>query len=149
MAPCAQDRASFKRSPLVAPARAESQRDVPEVALVYLADPAEAAVGETVKFTAWLLNSTDETLTDISLLLRSLTNGRLDHLAYATTPTAAELSGRTLGPRQSLNFTLTYTATAADASGDGPLLSALRTELSSPSHGRLVNESDAYAHINA
>ncbi|MGP9502749.1 hypothetical protein ACT3TS_11115 [Specibacter sp. AOP5-B1-6] len=148
MASCVQDGASFKRSPLVAPALAGSRRDVPEVALVYLADRTEAAVGETVRFTAWLLNATDETLTDISLLPRSLTNGRLDHLAYATTPTAAELSGRTLGPRQCLSFTLTYKPTSTDALDDGLIISALQAELSSPRYGRMRSECDAMATVH-
>ncbi|AIY02024.1 hypothetical protein ART_2425 [Arthrobacter sp. PAMC 25486] len=141
------NRAGFKQPALMNPTRAQSQREVPGIELLYFPDRADVAVGETVTFTAWLLNSRDEALTEISLHLRSLRNDRLDDLAYTAAPTASELSRRTLGPGQSLSFTLVYKATPADAMEGGLLISALRMELFTTTHGRLVSDCDAYAQV--
>lgn len=139
--PQARGRAGF-RMPLPGP-----QRVMPGVDLVHLADRDDVRVGETITFTAWLLNSSDEVLTDICLGPRPRADGSLDGLDYVAAPAAAELSGRTLAPGRSLNFTMKYVAKPADAEAGGLLVSGLRLELSSPSRGRLAVEADAFAQV--
>ncbi len=139
--PQSPGRAGF-RMPLPGP-----QRIMSGVDLVHLADREDVRVDEAITFTAWLLNSSDEMLTDICLGPRPRADGSLGDLPYSSSPAAADLSGRTLAPGRSLNFTMRYVATAPDAKAGGLLISALRMELSSPSRGRLAVEADAFAQV--
>jgi hypothetical protein len=126
----------------------DSDEDVDGINLVYLVDKAEASPGELLTFTAWILNGTAETLTDVSLRLRSLQNGGLDRLRYTRQPNTKELVGRVLGPRQSLSFTLSYRVTAEDQRHQDMIISALQVELTSPKAGRLHSECDAMVAVS-
>lgn len=117
--------------------------EVPGISLVYLVDQVSAGTREHLRFTAWILNGTPETLTGVELQLRSFTNDALDQLTYLTQPEPQELKGRTLGPRQSLRFPFSYITSPKDLEGDGLLISALQAELNFPATGRLYSECDA------
>lgn len=129
--------------PMGAFTRPESSEEIQGINLVYLVDRPTAHAGETLTFTAWILNSTAETLTNVCLLPRSLTNGDLDGLAYTEIPTVKELTGRMLGPRQSLCYSMSYKVTDVDAENGGMFTSAVQAELSSHRFGLLVSECDA------
>lgn len=117
--------------------------DIDGISLVYLVDKDVAGAGELLTFTAWILNGTSETLTDVCLRLRSLQNGRADWLQYTSQPSATELAGRVLGPRRSLHYTLSYRVTQEDVTHEDVIISALQAELTSPRDGRIHSECDA------
>lgn len=116
---------------------------VPGIDLVYTVDRSTAGVGETLTFTAWVLNSRDERLSDVCLSLRSLTNSQLDSLKYTTQPTSAEITQRVIEPYRCLTASFTYVLDSEDVAHAGVLISSLRASVVSPSHGILHSESDA------
>jgi hypothetical protein len=126
----------------------DSDEDVDGINVVYLVDRAVAGPGELLTFTAWILNGTAETLTDVSLRLRSLQNGGLAQLECISQPSIKELVGRVLGPRQSLSFTLSYRVTEEDQRHQDMIISALQVELTSPNAGRLHSECDAMVAVS-
>ena len=121
--------------------------EVAGISLVHMAAQDAAKAGDLVTFTAWILNATSEVLMDVSLHLRSFTNERGDPLEYRTKPQAAELAGRTLGPRQALKYHFSYNVTDRDVEEPGLLISALRAELMPPGKGRIFSECDALVSI--
>ncbi|ALV47844.1 hypothetical protein MB46_19410 (plasmid) [Arthrobacter alpinus] len=120
-----------------------SDEDIEGISLVYLVDKDVAGAGELLTFTAWILNGTSDTLTDVCLRLRSLRNGGLDWLEYTSQPSDKDLAGRVLGPRRSLHYTLTYLVTQEDVTHADVIISALQAELTSPRAGRINSECDA------
>lgn len=111
--------------------------------LVYTVDRSTAGVGETLTFTAWILNSRDERLSDVGLSLRSLTNSQLVPLQYTTQPTSAEITQRVIEPYRCLTASFTYVIDREDVTHAGVLISSLQASLISPSHGILHSECDA------
>lgn len=122
----------------------ESGREIHGIDLAYLVDKSTATLGETLKFTIWVLNATAHTLTDINIQLRSFTNEQMQPLQFLTRPTDREMTGRTLLPGRSLNLALTYMVDSADLEYEGLIISALQAELTSPEHGLLRSECDAW-----
>jgi hypothetical protein len=61
---------------------ATSGPEGPSIALVHYADRSFASVGDTISFTAWILNDSTETLTDVSLIPCSLRNSVAGRLSY-------------------------------------------------------------------
>ena len=121
--------------------------EVPGLYMVYASDKATARHGDLLSFSVWIMNSTPETLTDVTVILRSLTNGEMERLEYTTQPHQDALTGGTLGPVGALNHILTYEVTLADANYGDTLISALQVELISPTRGKLVSECDAHVLI--
>jgi hypothetical protein len=121
--------------------------EVVGISLAHMAGGDSAEVGDLITFTTWILNATTEALTDVTLHLRSFTNEHGDHLSYRTEPMAAELTGRTLGPRQALKYYFSYEVTQRDVPEPGLLISALRADLVAPSHGRIYSECDAFVTV--
>ena len=116
---------------------------VPGIVLIYSADRSRAGVGETLTFTAWVLNSRNEKLTDVCLTLRSLTNSRLVPLHYATQPPTAAMTHRDIAPFRSLTWTFTYAIDSEDVTHPGVLISSIQAGLVSPTQGKLHGECDA------
>lgn len=122
---------------------------VPGISLIYMADKAAAGVGELLTFTAWILNSTGESLHDVNFRMRSLTNPGLEHLQYRSQPSKAMIRNRILLPRRSVSCMLAYQITAADVQQPGVLISAIQASVVSPSKGRLYSECDALIDMRA
>jgi len=125
----------------------EGAIEVAGISLVHMAEHDAAKAGNLITFTAWILNATSEVLMDVSLNLRSFTNEQGDRLEYRTKPEAAELTGRTLGPRRALKYHFSYEVTNRDVEEPGLLISALRADLMTPSKGRIFSECDALVSI--
>lgn len=121
--------------------------EVAGISLVHIAGQDAAKAGDLITFTAWILNATSEAVTNVSLHLRSFTNEQGDRLEYRTKPQAAELTGRTLGPRQSLRYHFSYEVTDRDVAEPGLLISALRADLVIPNMGTVFSECDALVAI--
>lgn len=121
----------------------DSTLEVPGLSLVHLVNKSTAGAGDKLLFTAWILNSTNETLTDVNLIMRSFTNESLEQLQYDTQPSEKLLKGRVLGPRQSLQYSFTYRVLPGDIADSGLMVSALGAELTSSVRGRLISECDA------
>jgi hypothetical protein len=121
--------------------------EVAGISLVHMAGQDSAKAGDLITFTAWILNATSEALTDVALHLRSFTNEQGDQLDYRTEPRPAELTGRTLGPRQSLRYYFSYEVTDRDVAEPGLLISALQAQLVTPSMGIVFSESDALVSV--
>lgn len=130
--------------PLAGFSQSQGDPEFPGINMTYVADKHTADVGETITFTAWILNSTSEKLTEVNLNLRSFTNSRLDSLQYTTQPEPSEITDRVLPPRRSLSLNFTYVVEAGDVQHAGLLISALQANLLSPSQGRLHSECDAW-----
>lgn len=135
--------------PLAAFTSPGSEEEIHGIHLVYVVDQAGAAEGDLLTFSLWIMNSTAETLGDVTLTLLSLTNEDGAQLSYIVQPTAASLSGLSLGPFSALNYTLAYQVSRADAQHGGLLISAIQTTLLSPSHGKLISECDALVAVRA
>lgn len=116
---------------------------IPGIELVYSVDRFSAGVGEALTFTAWVLNSRDEALTNVCLILRSLTNSQLDPLQYTTQPTSAAITQRDIEPYTCLTSSFTYVLEPQDVIHQGVLISSLQVILVSPSQGQLLAECDA------
>lgn len=116
---------------------------VPGIELIYTVDRSRAGVGETLTFTAWILNSRNEQLTDVCLTLRSLTNSWVTPLQYTTQPPAAAMIHRHITPFESLAWTFTYIIDSEDVTHAGALISSIQASLVSPSQGLLHGECDA------
>lgn len=116
---------------------------VPGIDLIYTVDRSRAGVGETLTFTAWVLNSRNEILTDVCLTPRSLTNSRMVPLQYTNQPPTAAMNHRDIDPFRSLTWTFTYTIDTDDVTHAGALISSIQASLVSPSQGPLHSESDA------
>ena len=115
--------------------------------LLHVADQVTAGVGDLLSFSVWVLNSTHEVLTDVTVRLRSFTNGEMETLQYTTRPNTDALAGGILNPMRALNHALTYEVTSKDAIHGDLLISAIQVELTSPVHGPLIGESDAHVRI--
>lgn len=136
-------------SPLAGFSPGHAQPAVPGIHLLYSVDKPTARVGETLTFTAWIVNSTDEALSEVSLSPRSFTNDHLEYLDYTAQPLHHELGGHTVGPQQTLHLTWSFTVTPSDGQAHGLLISALQARVSSPRFGPLISECDAYSRIEA
>ncbi|ALV47855.1 hypothetical protein MB46_19470 (plasmid) [Arthrobacter alpinus] len=129
--------------PLAGFAPSQGDPELPGVNLLYVVDKPTAGTGEHLTFTAWILNSSAEVLTDINLHLRSFTNSLLEPVHYKTQPSIRAMNHRFLAPHRSISFTFTYVVGEGDVVYDGLLISALQVSLLSPSRGRLHSECDA------
>lgn len=127
----------------------ETSLEVPGISMVHLVDKSVAFPGDRVFFTVWILNATTETLTDVTLALRSFSNSSLENIQYETQPIERLLKRRTLGPRQSLQYSFSYQITTKDADESGFLISALSADLTSEVMGRLSSECDAFVSVGA
>ncbi|WP_104092555.1 hypothetical protein [Arthrobacter sp. GMC3] len=134
---------TYNYSSLAGFTSADSGIEVSGIKLVQLVDTAMAIPGERLHFTTWILNATSETLTEVTLRLRSFTNELADQLQYTTGPCPPVLTGGILEPGESLSYSFSYEVTQRDIQEPGYLISALQSELSSPSLGRLFSECDA------
>lgn len=134
-------------SPIAGFSPGHEQPAVPGIHLLYSVDKPTARVGETLTFTAWIVNSTDESLSEVSLSPRSFTNDHLEYLEYTVQPLPHELGGHTVGPQQTLHLAWSFRVTPPVGLAHGLLISALQARVSSPRFGSLVSECDAYSTI--
>lgn len=113
------------------------------ITLVHSADLLEASPGQTVTFTAWVMNDTNETLSEISLIQRSFTNAGMETLHYLTEPTPSARCHRSLMAGETTSWTFTYEVTEKDLSHGGDLVSAMGIQATSPASVNLWDECDA------
>ena len=115
------------------------------VALVYGADRTWAIPGETVIFTAWIVNDSASYLRDVKLIPRSFTNEGMEVLRYTAEPLQRDLEINVLAPGQSVMRTFSYLVTDSDHLHGGSLVSAMqvratcRGQLISDEHDALVS----------
>lgn len=112
---------------------ATSVTDGSSIALVHYADRSLASCGDTIFFTAWILNDSKETLTDVSLILCSLTNAASEKLSYSTGPGSEDLRIPSLAPGESTKFGFAYVVTYADVACGGEIVSAMQVRARSNS----------------
>jgi hypothetical protein len=112
---------------------ATSVTDGSSIALVHYADRSLASCGDTIFFTAWILNDSKETLTDVSISLCSLTNGASEKVSYSTGPNSEDLCVPSLAPGESMKFGFTYVVTQADVAYGGEIISAMQVRARSNS----------------
>lgn len=113
--------------------RANSVTDGPSIALVQYADRSLASCGDTIYFTAWILNDSEETLTDVCLILCFLTNAVSEKLSYSAGPSSEDLYIPSLAPGESTKFGFTYVVTPADLTHGGEIVSAMQVRARSNS----------------
>lgn len=110
-----------------------SATDGSSIALVQYADRSLASCGDTIFFTAWILNNSEETLADASLTHYFLTNAVSEDLSYTTTPVSEDLRIPSLSPGESMKFGFTYTVTYTDVADGGKIVSAMQVRARSNS----------------
>jgi hypothetical protein len=113
------------------------------ITLVHVADLFEASPSQRITFTTWVMNDTDETLSEILLVPRSFTNAGLEDLNYAMEPPAPEMRLETLQPGETASWTFTYVVTERDVSHGGILVSAMGVQARNPAAATLWDECDA------
>lgn len=112
---------------------ATSVTDGPSIALVQYADRSVASCGDTIFFTAWILNDSKETLIDVSLILCFLTNAVSEKLSYSTGPSSEDLRIPSLAPGESAKLGFTYVVTYTDVAYGGEIVSAMQVRARSNS----------------
>lgn len=110
-----------------------SDTEGPSIALVHYADRSLASCGDTIFFTAWILNDSKETLADVALVPCSLTNAVSEKLSYSTGPSAEDLRIPSLAPGESRKFGFTYMVSYADVAHGGEIVSAMQVRARSNS----------------
>ena len=121
---------------------ATSVADRSSIALVQYADRSLASCGDTIFFTAWILNNSEETLADVSLMHGFLTDAVSGKLSYATVPVSEDLRIPSLSPGKSAKFGFTYVVTYTDVAEGGKIVSAMQVRARSNS-GNHRDECDA------
>lgn len=119
----------------------------PSIALIHFADRFTAAVGETISYTAWILNDSREYLTGVSLIRRSFTNANLENLAYDNAPEGPGTIADSLAPGESTELHLSYVVREEDVVHGGEIVSAMQVKASSAS-GSVWDECDAIVHLS-
>lgn len=117
------------------------------VALIYEADRAHAAPGDTVIFTAWVTNNSPSHLREVRLIPRSFTNEGMDALNYTSHPGSEDLAIPTLEPGQIMMRSFSYRVTDADHFHGGSLISAMQVQATC--RGEIIaDEHDAIVSLN-
>ncbi|WP_242703481.1 hypothetical protein [Arthrobacter sp. D5-1] len=115
--------------------------------LVYGADRPVAIPGDTVIFTAWIINRSASHLRDVTLVPRSFTNEGMEVLRYTSEPVERDLRIRLLAPGESVMRSFTYLVTDADHIHGGSLVSAMQVHASC--RGQVVfDENDAIVSLS-
>ena len=96
------------------------------VTLIHGADKSTALAGETVIFTAWIMNDSTCHLRNIRLIPRSFTNEAMESLAYTSSPNRHHLSVGSLAPGEGVMRSFSYRVTEADHVHGGSLVSAMQ-----------------------
>ncbi len=96
------------------------------ITLVHGADKPTAVPGETVIFTAWIMNESTCHLRNIRLIPRSFTNEAMETLAYTSSPDRRHLSVGSLAPGEGVMRSFSYRVTEADHVHGGSLVSAMQ-----------------------
>ena len=96
------------------------------VVLIHGADRPTALPGETVIFTAWIMNESTCHLRNIRLVPRSFTNEALESLTYTSSPDRRHLSVGSLAPGEGVMRSFSYRVTEADSIHGGSLVSAMQ-----------------------
>ncbi|MDQ0030707.1 hypothetical protein J2S89_002541 [Arthrobacter bambusae] len=106
-----------------------------------------ATRGETIVFTAWIVNDSGCRLHNVRLVPRSFTNEAMESLEYTSKPPEADLHVGTLSAGESAMLSFSYVVSAADHRYGGDLISAM--EVTSMSRGRIIrDEHDAFVALN-
>lgn len=96
------------------------------VTLIHGADKSTAVPGETVTFTAWIMNESTCHLRNIRLIPRSFTNEAMEPLLYTSSPERRHLSIGSLAPGEGVMRSFSYRVTEADHVHGGSLVSAMQ-----------------------
>ena len=113
--------------------RASTVTDGSSIVLVQYADRSLASCGDTIFFTAWILNNSEETLGDVSLKHCFLTDAVSGRLPYATAPVSDDLRIPALSPGESTKFGFTYVVTYTDVVDGDKIVSAMQVRARSNS----------------
>lgn len=117
------------------------------VALIYGADRAHAAPGDTVIFTAWVTNNSPSHLRQVRLIPRSFTNEGMDALNYTSHPGSENLEVPTLEPGETMMRSFSYRVTDTDHLHGGSLISAMQVQATC--RGEIIaDEHDAIVSLN-
>ncbi|MCZ9882115.1 hypothetical protein NFJ07_09985 [Arthrobacter sp. B2a2-09] len=97
-----------------------------------------AAPGETIVFTAWIINDSKVQLRDVCLIPRSFTNEGMESLEYTSRPHDGELHIGTLTAGESAMLSFSYLVSASDHWHGGELVSAMG--VTGMSRGRAIRD---------
>ncbi|MGJ0386298.1 hypothetical protein [Paenarthrobacter nicotinovorans] len=96
------------------------------ITLIHGADKCTAVPGETVIFTAWIMNDSTCHLRNIRLIPRSFTNEAMEPLVYTSSPDRRHLSVGSLAPGEGVMRSFSYRVTESDHVHGGSLVSAMQ-----------------------
>lgn len=105
--------------------------DSSAIALVHFADKYSARAGETVRFTAWILNDSKGAINEVFLIQRSFTNAKREKLTYTTAPSPHDLRIPHMDPGESRQLEFTYVVRQTDIAPGGQIVSALEVRATS------------------
>ena len=114
------------------------KKHVGNIVLVYGADKSAAAPGETIIFTAWIINDSKVLLRNVSLIPRSFTNEGMESLDYSSEPHDWDLDIGTLSSGESAMLSFSYVVSASDHRHGGELVSAMG--VAGLSRGRVIRD---------
>ncbi|MGO4859298.1 hypothetical protein [Arthrobacter sp. 2MCAF14] len=118
--------------------RLRRPRRSPQIVLVYGADKSAAAPGETIIFTAWIINDSKVQLRNVRLIPRSFTNEGMENLDYTSKPHDGDLHIGTLSAGESAMLNFSYVVSASDHWHGGELVSAMG--VTCMSRGRAIRD---------
>ncbi len=105
---------------------------------VYGADKSVAATGETIIFSAWIINDSTGQLRNVYLIPRSFTNGGMESLDYTSRPLDKDLHIGKLCAGESTMLSFSYVVSASDHRHEGELISAMG--VTAMSRGRVIRD---------
>lgn len=115
----------MRRAPAFRSGPLARKKDVGNIVLVYGADKVVAAPGETIIFTAWILNDSKVRLRNVRLIPRSFTNEGMESLDYTSRPLDNDLHIGTLSVGETATLKFSYVVSASDQRHGGELVSAM------------------------
>ena len=124
--------------PALRPGPPSRKKDVGNIVLVCGADKSVAAPGETIIFTAWIINDSKVLLRNVCLIPRSFTNEGMESLDYTSKPHDGDLDIGTLSPGESAMLSFSYVVSASDHRHGGELISAMG--VTGMSRGRVIRD---------
>ncbi|MGM7776363.1 hypothetical protein ACSVHC_10160 [Arthrobacter sp. KNU-44] len=114
------------------------KKEVGNIVLVYGADKSAAAPGETITFSAWIINDSKVQLRNVCLIPRSFTNEGMESLDYTSRPQDGDLHIGTLSAGESAILSFSYLVSASDHLHGGEIISAMG--VTGMSRGRAIRD---------
>ncbi|GAA3319922.1 hypothetical protein [Arthrobacter ramosus] len=114
------------------------KKHVGNIVLVYGADKSAAGPGETIIFTAWIINDSKVLLRNVCLIPGSFTNEGMESLDYTSKPHDWDLDIGTLSSGESAMLSFSYVVSASDHRHGGELVSAMG--VAGMSRGRVIRD---------